>query len=150
MKTCTKCGVPKRLGNFYSSRTTRDGLMGWCKECFTARSEAARKDRIAGRKRDRSSGPTLPGKRCSRCGGPGPFHGDKCTADGLSFQCKSCRNRVYHDRYRAAKSPPPVLMDGITDRDEIQRRIAKVRELKRWVDEVGGSLWLSTIDAVLS
>lgn len=33
MKTCTKCGVEKELGEFYKDKSFSDGLSYWCKKC---------------------------------------------------------------------------------------------------------------------
>ena len=33
MKTCTKCGLPKKKSEFYKRKTNKDGLRYWCKEC---------------------------------------------------------------------------------------------------------------------
>lgn len=36
MKTCTKCGLPKPLEQFYRHPCTRDGRKGSCIECYLA------------------------------------------------------------------------------------------------------------------
>jgi len=35
-KKCSKCGEIKELGEFCRNKVKKDGLVGWCKECFSA------------------------------------------------------------------------------------------------------------------
>lgn len=52
MKTCTKCGVEKELGEFYKERGCSDGHRGSCKNCvkeYKARYREANKEKTAAR-----------------------------------------------------------------------------------------------------
>ena len=40
MKTCTHCGDSKDLGEYYKSKSAKDGLRSWCKECSTTDASA--------------------------------------------------------------------------------------------------------------
>lgn len=57
MKTCNKCHKPKDTGEFYPAKSTRDGLLGECKECTRARVTKRRNENIeAVRAYDRARG----------------------------------------------------------------------------------------------
>lgn len=43
MRTCTKCGEHKGRDRFFKRAKARDGLYGWCKECFCEYQKANRK-----------------------------------------------------------------------------------------------------------
>ena len=34
-KTCTRCGVTKKTNDFQKRAASKDGLMSWCKECYS-------------------------------------------------------------------------------------------------------------------
>jgi Recombination endonuclease VII len=39
-KTCTKCGYPKDLSEFYEHESYKDGRYSWCIQCFKERKNA--------------------------------------------------------------------------------------------------------------
>lgn len=45
-KTCNKCNKRKDAADFYPAKTTRDGLLGECKECTRARVTKRRNENI--------------------------------------------------------------------------------------------------------
>lgn len=82
MKTCTKCGEVKELGEFNRESKGRLGLRGTCVLCDRARQREARKKRVAAESELPSDHP----KECKRCKKVlciEEFHKG-------SFNCKSC------------------------------------------------------------
>jgi len=47
MKQCKRCSRYKYRGEFYRSKTSKDGLYSWCTECYKARSHARSLDSLA-------------------------------------------------------------------------------------------------------
>lgn len=94
LRTCTKCGIEKPEGEFYS--VTQRGitrLRRICKNCCKARL------------RDRSSDPRPEGRTCAQCGVYKPlnqFHNHKICLYGVESTCKACRlqkRREYSRKY---------------------------------------------------
>ena len=139
-KECGQCHQSKPLSDFWPARWPKGAYRERCKECESR---------------------PIPQKTCTKCGSPGPFYRQKSCRDGLTKLCIKCRreqNRLYYHTSKAAghrfrrnhanKAFRNARRDGLgqADHDEIQRRIARVRELKMWTCD---SVQLSTLDAVL-
>lgn len=67
-------------------------------------------------------------KKCTKCGGPGPFHKNKASPDGLHPWCKSCRHSSYMSRQEAyvaaSRSRYAANSDGIREHNSSPERRA--------------------------
>jgi hypothetical protein len=98
-KLCTKCGEWKKESEYYKQRSSRDGLLGQCKECGNGQAgkrlertkkEARRNLRYEDRHRVVNG---VKEKLCTKCGEwkkESEYYKHRSSRDGLSVQCKRC------------------------------------------------------------
>lgn len=89
-KTCSKCGVEKRLDDFYRDKLKPDGRRSSCKAC---------KPRVE-RKRPKAY-VSVEDKRCSKCGTTKPseqFYKNSGSKDRLASACKDCTDEARSKR----------------------------------------------------
>lgn len=98
-KLCIRCSVEKPADDFFTSKTSLDGLLTYCKACQKALSQASRKKRTEARKQGvqpepeatRSDVPAT--KQCKLCGeekASDQYYKSSNNADGLYTYCKAC------------------------------------------------------------
>jgi hypothetical protein len=140
-KLCSRCKRWKFYSDFYKDNKTKDGLMFWCKECESKRTEHKRKSDIKYlRYEDRHRiVKGIKQKFCTVCNkwkAEIKFSTDRSRKDGLNSSCKECsykatgksyklkqqsvrRNLRYEDRHR--------IVDGVKQK--------YCRKCKKWKSE---------------
>lgn len=86
MKICKRCGIEKEYDRFSITRTSKDGLNSWCKECKSNYNKSKRESRIV---------KEVGTKICTSC----EIEKDVAlfsignNKDGLNNWCKECNNK---------------------------------------------------------
>lgn len=112
-KICRECGQSKPFDEFYRSSAGKDGYESRCMLCtkdYLKGWEAKRKERFA--RRDKSE--INPLRKCSSCKLLQPiehFVENIRGVDGLSSQCRSCKNRNQRDKWDMGKDAPRPFID---------------------------------------
>lgn len=70
----------------------------------------------------------LTAKRCTKCGGAGPFYRDRAATDGLQSRCKACRNAIV----REWKERHPEETKAITQRERDKNREGYKARKRTW------------------
>lgn len=91
-KVCKRDGAVKPVTEFWKSKTTRDGLQSWCKECMT---EYKRENKRA---RQIYLGGVKLCKKCREIKPKTEFNACHAHKDGLQSYCKKCDRE--HGRLR--------------------------------------------------
>ena len=100
-KTCSRCQVEKPLGEFYKSKTAKDGLYPQCKNCKKEYSEKYHRLGPKIKKEKRVLLASLGMKTCSKCGEVkafNKFYKHKKNKDGFRSACKECEGQ-YQKKY---------------------------------------------------
>ena len=100
-KLCIRCSIEKPAEDFFTSKTSLDGLLTYCKDCQKALSQAARKKRTELLKQNPTPALVPPQgvpsmKQCKVCGedkDADQFYKSSNNADGLYTYCKTCSTK---------------------------------------------------------
>ena len=118
-KQCPDCGETKSVAEFSRNAARPDGLQFYCKNCYSARSARAYRERQLRKGkvvRERVEVPPEH-KYCRRCDQIKPFsewHRNGRQSDGLSGYCKACRAELSHVRHlKKTFGLTPEALDGL-------------------------------------
>lgn len=103
LSRCTVCGKEKQIIEFSRNKRAKSGVQNQCKLCQQA-SDKQRRDIM--RDQPLSEFPIkVHSKKCIKCQREklaGEFYRDKYNSDGLTIQCKQCKqeyDKKYHQQY---------------------------------------------------
>jgi len=98
-KLCSRCKQWKYYSDFYKDKKTKDGLMFWCKECESKRTEHKRRsNKKYLRYEDRHrTVKRIKQKLCAKCSiwkVESDFSKNRSNRDGLNSWCKECTRKA--------------------------------------------------------
>lgn len=121
MKKCSRCSEIKQLSDFYKSKNTKDGYLGYCKVCDSLMRQHYYKSL---RLKPRSVPFEKSCKNCNITKPSSEFYASNFTKDGLSYICGACERQskyqinslieqlVNRARHRAKKQQIPFDIDA--------------------------------------
>lgn len=112
-KLCKSCDTSKKLSEFNTDRSTKDGLNFYCKACVSARRRKYRsenrehfrkinRESLERRRKESYGEVTLSEKKCSSCGEVKPaneYNRNRYSSHGIDSKCRVCQSKYVYARH---------------------------------------------------
>lgn len=134
IKTCTKCGVPKNIDDFYKQAGGKYGRMGHCKMCHNKKVSEKKTNPTFQEKPVVNKPKVKPEIQewavCTSCGeskelNADNFHIRQNSKTGFTAACKECRNKRKRERrsLQGGNIPENCIMLDLTGHSNLHKKI---------------------------